>query len=459
MHFKAFSLFQSSRSAMVHLFLASAALAAFSSYAAAETNAAAAKVKVTETELYAFQGGSDGAEPLAGPIMDSAGNLYGTTVGFDVPSDFGTVYKLTPPAKTGGTWTETVLYRFKSGSDGANPAAPLVLDPSSGILYGTTEFGGGTGCGGTGCGTVFQITTEGQAYSVIHSFAGGGDGANPVAGLVLNNGALYCTTEFGGGTACNGSGCGTVFRLIGSGTNWTEAILHSFGATGIDGVGPSAALVFDNVGALYGTTRQGGTTGSGTVFQLIPTANPPWTENVLYSFLGGTDGADPGADLTFDSKGALYSTTSHGGTSGNGTVFQLMPPATGLTKWTKAVLYSFKGGKDGALPSGGVVFDSTGALFGLTGQGGAAKKGSIGPGTFYVLTPPKTKKGTETTVLAKTNAGYTEVVYAFTKGGSPFGDPLLNSKSNAIYSTGSIDPLKKYVNGIVDALTYNFGLP
>jgi uncharacterized repeat protein (TIGR03803 family) len=322
MKFKPVSFLHDSRPSLMRLIVGAAALAATVSYAQAEAMV---------TVLHTFTGGRHGAFPLAGPISDSKGALYGTTSGGDVPTDNGTVWKLTPPVPPATTWTGTVLYRFIGGSDGAIPVAPLVLDPSSGILYGTTEFGGGTGCGGSGCGTVFQITTEGESYRVIHKFKGGSDGSNPVAGLIIDKtGALYSDTPSGGGTACSGFGCGMVFMLtppVHPATKWTEAILHSFGSTDSDGVGPSAALVFDSAGALFGTTRQGGTSGNGTVFKLKPPVPPAtnWTETVLKHFPGGFGLHDPLAGLIFDSKGALYGTTYEGGASNEGTVFKETP--------------------------------------------------------------------------------------------------------------------------------------
>src|SRR5215468_7698755 len=133
-------------------------------------------------------------------------------------------------------------------------------------------------------------------------------------------------------------------------------VLYSFSG-GADGGQPGAGLIFDGAGNLYSTTSQGGTYGNGVVFELIHNSDGSWTEGVLYSFTGGSDGGTPYSALTFDTKGNLYGTTSVGGTYGYGTVFQLTPSGGG---WTETVIYSFTGGSDGANPWYGVIFDAAG---------------------------------------------------------------------------------------------------
>jgi uncharacterized repeat protein (TIGR03803 family) len=291
----------------------------------------------TLTTLYTFGGGTDGAFPEAGLIADASGALYGTTGIGGTPCashvSCGTVFKLTPPGATGGPWTETVLNSF-TGVDGWAPGAGLIAD-ASGALYGTTRLGGfgsgGPGGGfGTCCGTVFKLTPPGVTggpwtETVLHAF--GGDGTTPEAGLIADaSGALYGTTAQDG-----------VFKLTPPGATggpWTETVLYSFIGGG-DGAAPVAGLIADASGALYGTTQAGGGTGCagglgcGTVFKLTPptTTGGTWTESVLYSFTGGTDGANPVAGLIADTSGALYGTTEGGG-SGGGTVFKLTLPAT-----------------------------------------------------------------------------------------------------------------------------------
>jgi uncharacterized repeat protein (TIGR03803 family) len=254
-------------------------LAATSMLAALLTPPAQAQ---TYTVLHRFTG-ADGARPAATLIADPAGSLFGTTYAGGV-SGYGTVFKLD---KTG----LTVLHSFTGGADGGTLLGSLVRD-SAGNLYGTTESGGAGGLG-----TVFKLDATGTE-TVLHSFAGGSDGANPHAGLIRDAaGNLYGTTKFGGP-----SGDGVVFKVDKSG----ERVLHSF--TGTDGAKPAAALIQDSAGNLYGTTSFGGAAGAGTVFKLDTTG----TETVLYSFSGGADGSNP-FGLIQDSSGNLYGTTIRGG--------------------------------------------------------------------------------------------------------------------------------------------------
>ena len=257
----------------------------------------------TESIIHAFQDGAgDGAYPYAGLIADQSGNLFGTTLG----GFLGGVFKLTP----GSAYTESVLYAFpfvSSGTQGiplgAFPAAPVIAD-SSGALYGTTEYGGtGTTCEDEieQCGVVFKLTPSpsGYAETVLHIFEDGKDGAFPVAGLAMDSkGALYGTTPFGGAP-----GQGIAFKLTPSGSSYDEAILHTFRGGSNDGGLPMASLIADSSGALYGTTASGGSANRGTVFELTPSRSG-YSERVLYSFQGGSDGAVPYAALIADSSGA-----------------------------------------------------------------------------------------------------------------------------------------------------------
>jgi uncharacterized repeat protein (TIGR03803 family) len=168
--------------------------------------------------------------------------------------------------------------------------------------------------------------------SVLYSFVGGSDGSGPMAGLIVDrSGVLYGTTRYGGGSGCTSNeGCGTVFSLTPptvAGGVWSEAVLHSF-LSGADGASPMAGLLAGKSGVLYGTTESGGASNAGTVFELTPPATPggAWTENILYSFSGGIDGSQPVAALIAES-GTLYGTTEAGGAAGLGTVFALTPPA------------------------------------------------------------------------------------------------------------------------------------
>ncbi|MGC9945735.1 MAG: choice-of-anchor tandem repeat GloVer-containing protein [Bryobacteraceae bacterium] len=210
---------------------------------------------------------------------------------------------------------------------------------------------------------------QAQTFSVFHSFTGTGDGANPLSGLVTDGtGNLYGTGSYGGG-----SSNGVVFKLTAAGV---VTVLHNFNG-GSDGANPEGVLILDKAGNLYGTTTAGGASGAGTVFKVTGAGQ----ESVLYSFSGAADGAIPEAGLARDPAGNLYGTTTGGGASGNGTVFKLSPPKQKGAAWTEQVLYSFGTGSDGAIPVGGVTFDSAGNLYGTTSAGGPS-----GYGTVFQLT-------------------------------------------------------------------------
>jgi uncharacterized repeat protein (TIGR03803 family) len=251
----------------------------------------------TETVLYSFPAGS--SDPYTGLIQGSDGNFYGTT-GAGGTSDDGTVFKITPSG------TETVLHAFaNSGSDGEIPYAGLIQG-SDGNFYGTT-YNGGAG----GLGTVFKVTPSGTE-TVLYSFAGGSDGEHPYAGVIQGSDGNFYGTTYQGGT----SGFGTVFKLTPSGT---ETVLYAFAGSSSNGAYPEAGLIQGSDGNLYGNTLQGGAGGLGTVFKLTLSG----TETVLHAFAGGSDGANPSANLVQGSDGNLYGSTGAGGTSGNGTFFKV----------------------------------------------------------------------------------------------------------------------------------------
>jgi uncharacterized repeat protein (TIGR03803 family) len=254
-----------------------------------------------------------------GTTSSGGGGSACKTQGFIVGC--GTVFKLTP---AGSGYKESVLYSFQGGRDGAYPYAGLIAD-ASGALYGTTVYGGiGIACRAPGCGTVFKLTPAGSGYveNILYRFRGGNDGRHPYAGLISDtSGALYGTTIYGGGT-CSFS-CGTVFKLTPVGSGYAESILHSF-QNRDDGATPFAGLIADKTGVLYGTTAGGGSgpCRCGIVFNLAP-ASSGYTEQILYSFRGGNDGTGPEAGLIFRNR-ALYGTTAGGGgASGYGTVFKV----------------------------------------------------------------------------------------------------------------------------------------
>jgi uncharacterized repeat protein (TIGR03803 family) len=343
----------------------------------------------TETILHSFQGGSDGQYPLSGLIFDQAGNLYGTTscAGGSGGSCGGTVFELSPNGN--GGWTESILHSFNSASDGAIPLAGLIFD-QAGNLYGTTNAGGSQGYG-----TVFELSPNGSGgwtETILYGFQGGSNGEYPTDGLIFDQaGNLYGTTYAGGNVGCGNSNasCGTVFELSPNGSGgWTQTVIYTFKG-GSDGGNPYAGLIFDQAGNLYGTAVVGGSAGTGTIFELSPNGSGGWTQTVLHSFQGVSDGAFPEGGVILDQAGNLYGTTSAGGYSGGsggyGTVFELSPNGSG--GWTETILYGFQGGSDGRTPYAGLIFDQTGHLYGTTSAGGFSS--GLGVGVAYeVLKEP-----------------------------------------------------------------------
>ncbi len=333
--------------------------------------------------LASFEKAHDnGTSPLASVIADSSGNLYGTAVG----PNYGTVFEAFPLHAGKAKWKIHGLAKFTGRNEkhtGGQPRGALVMD-SSGVLYGTTSLGGDSDNNGT----IFQVTppTGGQrdwTFTVLANPPG-----RPYAGLLrAQDGKLYGTSvQFGGGGAGCTSVCGYVFEVDppkNGKTKWPIKTIYTFQG-GNDGIGPQASLIADPSGALYGTTTLGGATGDGTVFKLTPPAKgqKDWTESVLYTFQGGADGSQPLASLAIDKNGVLYGTTSSGADGGCGTVFSLAPPAGGQTTWAETTLYEFAG-PDGCYPSANVILGPGGSLVGTTAGGGAN-----GEGTVFQLTPP-----------------------------------------------------------------------
>jgi uncharacterized repeat protein (TIGR03803 family) len=343
--------------------------------------ATAAFAQYTETVLYNFTGGADGATPYY-LIMDSAGNLYGVAVGGGNTAcngGCGTVFKL---SRSTGHWVETTLYTFTGGNDGANPSG-ITMD-AAGNLYGFAQTYGSFSCGP---GTAFKLKKPsggGWTFSVIYKFgATSSDGSCPTGAPLLDSaGNIYGATEYGGvkATGCSNYGCGTVFKLTattGYGL-WPETILYTF-AGDPDAQNPVEGVIADSAGNLYGLTVSGGSTpncefGCGTVYEVSPTSGGGWSESVIHSFQNyPTDGSGPVGGLTMDVSGNLYGTTYGGGSFTNqgcygacGAVFEVSPVSGG--GWTEKLIHSFNYTTEGALPSVGVVLNSTGHVFGLTGD-------------------------------------------------------------------------------------------
>ena len=366
----------------------------------AQTEAAPQLRSAQAAVLHSFEDSPDGADAFQSPVFrDSAGNLYGTTIHGGTQSN-GTIFKVSREGQ------ETVLYRFAANPDGSTP------DPESGVigvagnLYGTEALGGTSERG-----TVFQLDSTGK-FTILHVFSGGVDGSGPAAGLVNDaQGNIYGVTTAGGNLNACTYGCGTVFKLDGSGT---FSVLYAFKG-GTDGAIPAGTLILDSAGNLYGTTEGGGVNGTGTLFTVSSTGQ----ERVLYSFssTGQFDGMEPQAGLARDSAGNLYGTTYYGGggscfdgiNPGCGTVFELSS-AGGLT-----VLHSFSGKFDGGWPAGAVVL-SGGNLYGTASGGGA-----LGAGTVFQIS----------------HAGAFTLVHAFT-GGDDGSRPMATlsvDNTGALYGT------------------------
>jgi uncharacterized repeat protein (TIGR03803 family) len=340
------------------------------------------------TVLHTFAGGTDGASPASGLIQATDGNFYGTTSQGGA-SNNGTVFQMTPSGAV------TILHAFTNVPDGSRPFASLI-QAADGNFYGTTYQGGTLNFG-----TVFKITSS-ATYSVLHVFAGSVDGADPTTALIqATDGNFYGTTAGGGA-----SNDGTVFQMTPSGT---VTILHTFTGGTTDGASPRAALIQGTDGNLYGTTSQGGTANDGTLFRMTASG----TLTVLHTFTGGTtDGASPWAPLIQATDGNFYGTTVNGGTANSGTVFRMTPSGT------VAIVHAFMGGTtDGAFPSA-LIQAIDGSFYGTTGGGGTADAGTI-----FRMTP----------------SGTVTVLYAF-GAGTLDPSPLIQSNDGNFYGTIAYRP-------------------
>ncbi|MDA9438794.1 hypothetical protein XH98_06605 [Bradyrhizobium sp. CCBAU 51745] len=398
---------------------------------------------VTRPERYeviqTFAATGRGAKTPMGLAADRIGNVYGSTW-TDGPGGGGIIFKLIPPSLLRSGWEMQVLWNVKNGpigtgpfwsmiaqnddlygatTDGgvegggtlfkfeasergvgepiplyhfADPSSPLdrvseLISDSSGSLYGTTH-----GSGGKDGGAVFKLSPgpNGWTMTILHRFAGGGDngdddGAYPVGGLTMDRaGVLYGSTGGGGK-----DGIGTVFKLTPTDHGWEESVIHTFrqldGSNCHGGCLPMAGLTLGTDGTLYGTTGGGGKFDGGVVFSLTPSASGGWTEQVLYDFKREVgEGTAPNSRLVLGKSGALYGTTRYGGDrpsyGGLGTIFKLVPTATG---WSEVVLHCFSGGSDGSNPSGTLIRDPSGNVFGTTI--GGARSGVYIDGTVFEI--------------------------------------------------------------------------
>jgi uncharacterized repeat protein (TIGR03803 family) len=333
------------------------------------------KGRWTEAVLHSFPSFTDdGQGPTSSLALDEEDNLYGTTAGGGNHHS-GVVFELAHDS-----WAESILYNFCAKpkcSDGGSPYAGLVFDKSSN-LYGTGYAAFELSPG-----------SDGWKEVALHDFTGEhGDGEEPLAGLILDAaGNVYGTAEDGGNNSLCSGGCGIVYQLTpGPDGKWAETVLHRFGSFQNDGRRPGVgALIMDGSGSLYGTTTGGGAFSSscscGTVFKLTPGSDGKWKETILHSFTLGTGGEGPSAGVVMDKAGNLYGTTSAGGAAscGCGLVYKLAPGSNG--KWTYTVLHRFTGA-DGAGPNANLILDGQGNLYGTTTTGGAG-----GYGVAFELTP------------------------------------------------------------------------
>jgi len=305
--------------------------------------------------------------------------------------------------------------------------------------------------------------------TVLYDFSDQGDGRDPTGVTLDGQGNVFGTTTWGGPGTCGGSGCGEVFELVRAQSGWTFQTIHAFQGTTSDGSNPSASVVFDAQGNLYGTAAGGGTGNCGVVYELSPQGDGTWNETILYDFKppgSGSDGCIPESRLVFDTAGNLYGTTYFGGggnvehtgcESGCGTVFRLSPKAGGV--WKETVLHVFHGMQtlDGTYPQAGVVFDSKGNLWGTTTQGGTQLEncgGFSSCGTVFELSPAAKGKWNEILVysfLGTPDTGWTPAAGLIIDANDNLYGPLGGPGNGAIFE---LSP--QAGGGVSESLIYQF---
>jgi len=387
-------------------------------------------VQVQFQVLHSFGAAGDGATPGNALVMDSKGNLYGTT-GFGGAYNYGTVFELTPQGN--GQWTETVLYSFIGPPDGYEPLG-LAID-GAGNLFGSTEFGGDSTqveCVIDGCGTIFEMMPQGNGQwteSILYNFCSlpncADSGPGPEQPTIGPGGIIY-------GIAGN-----SVYTLTPGPNGWTLNVLYTFCYTGLncpDGEDPSGAPVLDKAGNLYGGTILGGQcisdpAGCGVAYELQRQSNGQWDEIVLYVFQekSNQDGGSPQGGLAAR-DGGLYGVASDGGglctpTGGCGTVFELTRGSGQMAN--EQTIWNFGGedGMQGDQPMFGPTFNRQGDLFGTTGMGGAP---SCQCGVVYGMKQQKNGQWAY------------QVLHAFTgpDGAVPDGSILVDAKDDLFGVTG-----------------------
>jgi uncharacterized repeat protein (TIGR03803 family) len=380
--------------------------------------AAESQTAPTLTVIHTFLNSPTDGDGVNGQlVVDSSGNIYGTTISggpsschnLNLPAGCGVIFELSPPTSSGGTtYTETILHSFQGGTDGGNTQGTILPGPD-GTWWGTTLFGGNGADNGMGLGTVFELNpVSGSStwdYNTVIRFSSANGGAYvPENNVTYYDGNFYTTTQNGGQFGNYGAVIELTHQSL---TSWSYNILHSFDGT--DGNQIQAGLAIDSTtGAFYSVAQNGGLYNWGTIFQLIPPASgsSAWTFNKLYDFTGGTDGGYIYGSAVLGPNGVLYGVAEKFGKYGMGTVWTMTPQSGGGFQFQ--VIYQFGSNpSDGASPVSNVIVTSAGVIYGTTEYGGTSNKG-----TLFQLTPTTGGGYTETILWNFTGASDGEMPYA-----------------------------------------------